>query len=1175
MSHKVPVAVFATLAFALSVQAQTGALTAHMEDNTADTAYCCSQVINLIEWPVAAGGNGHWYGVLPEVLYWEEADSVSRILEHEGRAGYLATVTSAAENDFILHNVIAGTSQSSILDEFWLGGRDRDGEWMWATGEPFSYVNWGPGEPNNTGIETALGMWGWRYGDPINDPMRPPGTWNNSLPNDSVNPLHKWWSVIEWGAPDSTVLPDSIIHLVQWPKSAGGNDHWYAICTREVGWNHARSLASTLVLEGVVGHLATITSGAENEFIMAHVIDTAANPTPLDKYWLGGQYAGGFAGWIWITAEPFFYTNWAEGEPDNEQVEIALSLWGPTSPTQGQAGTWSSEIASDFLLGASYRSIVEWPPPEPPVDTLLNLVQWPKSEGGNDHWYAVLPRVLLWKDAAAAAVNLQFGGRKGYLATIKDQAENDFIFSHVLMDTVQPGSCCDEFWLGGFVDTSGAWSWMTLERFSYTNWAPGEPNNPGIENALAMWGYRSAQASMWNNACIDDEHASHHRWWSVIEWGEPDHTDPPLARLIQWPKSQGGNDHWYGVLTEHMCWPDAEALAHSLKLPDGQKGYLATVTSQAENDFIVQFLVDTVPLPGWTYDYWLGGRYVSPLDQWTWISGEAFEYTNWGPGEPDDPMQQSFLALRGWPDPVVGEIGTWNSMGACPWVIPEAGVGAIVEFGEPAQDEVTPTNEWISLFCPNPWLDGRLLKPGSEIRAFDPDGILCGKGTVKADGSYGFLNVYRDDPYTRRDEGAGPGDVIMFTINGVAAAHDPDIVWNENGDVVDACNFVRQTCLEIPLYSGWNLISWNIEYTAPIEEAIAAIRNKIEVILSFDGEGQTFDPVLPEYSTLQTVDYFHGYWFKMEEPATLVICGQWAPHAKSINIYPGWNLVSYWPDIALPTEIGLASILDNVMVAMGYDGQALTWMPGMQNFNTLTELKPLFGYWIKSFGPGNLFWTYGGASADNDQHTAPAARANDGLTASRQWIAMYGRHITLDGVELAGGTVVEAVTDVGQVCGRGWYDGDVLPFTAVYGYDSQDAAARAYPGVDETVRIRVNGLDTDTEIAWSEKGARILLTALTSAGSTDALPERFELSQNYPNPFNPTTEIAFALPVASHVTVEIYNITGQKAALLVDEKLEAGRHVVRWDAGGMASGVYLYRLRAGSFTATKKMVLLK
>jgi hypothetical protein len=101
------------------------------------------------------------------------------------------------------------------------------------------------------------------------------------------------------------------------------------------------------------------------------------------------------------------------------------------------------------------------------------------------------------------------------------------------------------------------------------------------------------------------------------------------------------------------------------------------------------------------------------------------------------------------------------------------------------------------------------------------------------------------------------------------------------------------------------------------------------------------------------------------------------------------------------------------------------------------------------------------------------------------------------------------------------------------------------------------------------------IAASIGASNGTTLPTEFALSQNYPNPFNPSTEISFSLPNASDVKLEVYNVMGQKVAVVVDEYLQAGEHTALWDAGSFSSGVYFYRLEAGEFVETRKMVLLK
>lgn len=97
----------------------------------------------------------------------------------------------------------------------------------------------------------------------------------------------------------------------------------------------------------------------------------------------------------------------------------------------------------------------------------------------------------------------------------------------------------------------------------------------------------------------------------------------------------------------------------------------------------------------------------------------------------------------------------------------------------------------------------------------------------------------------------------------------------------------------------------------------------------------------------------------------------------------------------------------------------------------------------------------------------------------------------------------------------------------------------------------------------------------TNVNDGPQVPLQFDLSQNYPNPFNPTTTISFSLPRSGDATLEVFNMLGEKVATLISGSHEMGIHTVVWEVTAQPSGVYFYRLQAGGFTETRKLVLLR
>jgi hypothetical protein len=133
-----------------------------------------------------------------------------------------------------------------------------------------------------------------------------------------------------------------------------------------------------------------------------------------------------------------------------------------------------------------------------------------------------------------------------------------------------------------------------------------------------------------------------------------------------------------------------------------------------------------------------------------------------------------------------------------------------------------------------------------------------------------------------------------------------------------------------------------------------------------------------------------------------------------------------------------------------------------------------------------------------------------------------------------------------------WQDG--RPYDSNLSWSDQFGEYYAFSGNDITVHYAM-----PTEVAIEKP----------------RVAEQYSLDQNYPNPFNPATTIKYQIPSTSRVTLTVFDILGREVATLVNEVQDAGFKSVQWEAGGVASGVYLYRLQAGSYVSTRKLVLMK
>ena len=288
-----------------------------------------------VQWKVSEGGNGHWYAF--------QRFSAGRTFDAAAAealsvGAHLATVTSGGENEWLKGAVVIPAADSQIWGPS-LGGRKVKGAWVWTTGEPWSFADWGSGEPSGDGPLLQY----WRYGALW---------WNDYVENGSTN---KWifeWSadcnndgIVDYGQcrdgslPDynSNNIPDCCEngqacfagnYPVQWKVSEGGNGHWYEV--RDSGsalnWNQARDSAA-----GLGGRLASFETLAEFSRVATTIATRPQFWTQRGNFWRG-PWIGGFqdpsdptfsepaGGWRWDSGVPIDLNLLAvigKGNPNN------------------------------------------------------------------------------------------------------------------------------------------------------------------------------------------------------------------------------------------------------------------------------------------------------------------------------------------------------------------------------------------------------------------------------------------------------------------------------------------------------------------------------------------------------------------------------------------------------------------------------------------------------------------------------------------------------------------------------------------------------------------------------------------------------------------------------------------------------------------------------------------
>ncbi|AFH49542.1 Hypothetical protein IALB_1835 [Ignavibacterium album JCM 16511] len=404
----------------------------------------------------------------------------------------------------------------------------------------------------------------------------------------------------------------------------------------------------------------------------------------------------------------------------------------------------------------------------------------------------------------------------------------------------------------------------------------------------------------------------------------------------------------------------------------------------------------------------------------------------------------------------------------------------------------------------------------------------------------------------------------------------------DGGPTGNSSNYIGLDLVEIVRYStastfqltvsvgnGWNMVS--VPGLHPVDQNILTWwpgKDPAANVFKFQGA----------YQSVTTVQPGLGYWMKHLGTNTYNTGDEWPAGGINIvahdplNAAAGWNLIGGYEFLA-PTS-ALTTNPSGLISGFVY---GYTTSGGYQ---VASDLVPGYGYWLKLTAAGQI-------------NINPGPKANFKLS---DFIPDdFGKIIITDNAGKSY-TLYVAQGKQAQKTSLDFFELPPVAFPDMFdvryttGRFVEDLSSAMktvqMQGVEYPVRVRVEGMmlriTDETGKAVNERvnsGEEITISNSQISKlnvMSDIIPDKYSLEQNYPNPFNPTTTIEFSLPEdVENVRLTIYNALGEKVSELVNGKMEAGRYRYQWNAGNVATGLYIYELRTNKFTLSRKMLLMK
>lgn len=474
--------------------------------------------------------------------------------------------------------------------------------------------------------------------------------------------------------------------------------------------------------------------------------------------------------------------------------------------------------------------------------------------------------------------------------------------------------------------------------------------------------------------------------------------------------------------------------------------------------------------------------------------------------------------------------------------------------------------------------------------ATDADGVNAGIGGVSRVNSTPTLGAF--------ELGNGPGAGGALTLANAFTA------TNDAGTLNNAVNAAEAGWFYYNAATGLFVLTPYVN-AGDANNTFTMIKNGLgEVYWNIDKTDAVFgatDILTGEFNITTPVwDITKGYIMRIEGPGAaandinfLRFTGTKLDPSTPIALNTGWNLV---PNLRGGQNVDTFADVNQLNIAQA--------MGSIADPNII--VKDVYGdiYWpafgINTIGSMREMHAYYVYVSDNDVLRYPAdnfvakesLKRGDTKVVNTHFVVDFNSDnsaiVLIEEAELSAlstGSEIGFFNSRGDLVGATVYNGSNIAAT-IWGESSlkEEGEKGLKPGENFVVKA-FNPTTNETTLLQNLRFAKgsssyqhngIAMVSGAELVNESTLPTAFTLEQNYPNPFNPSTNIRFSLADAANVQLEVFNIAGQKVATLVNgTEMAAGIHSVNFDASGLASGVYLYRIQAGSFVATRKMNLLR